>query len=97
MNKKIRYCRYCKKRLDGWHHFFCGDKCMEKYAEEYVPSYEMVKVQEILRQWYEESEDVKKRIIPTCKICKHKCKIKIREVNFDTIFSFSCLNFEKKK
>jgi len=96
---KERYCRYCGKKLDSSHYFFCNEDCMEKFANSYASLEEIDAAQEIVSAWTEDvNTSIKKnKVLPKCAMCKNDCKIKVSQEDLDTLISFECMNFIKKK
>ncbi len=99
-NKKERRCRYCGKKLELNHMFFCNDTCMEKFSENYVSLEDVDKAMIKLKEWANEGIDIntKKKdiVLDKCKLCKKDCKIYISEEDAKTIISFDCFDFEEK-
>ena len=95
--KTERKCRYCGKKLDAQHYFFCNDECMEKFQEEYIPADEMFLARQILGEWMSELDVGKRVVLPQCEKCARECKIKIKEDYINQPFTFECLLYVRKE
>ncbi|MEM2143958.1 MAG: hypothetical protein QW279_01235 [Candidatus Jordarchaeaceae archaeon] len=96
--RKIRYCRYCHKKLDSSHYFFCNNECMEKFMMNYTTLDEVEVAQKTISQWTEEIGEayLKNEIVPLCKKCKKDCKIKTTKEAISTLISFECVDFQER-
>jgi len=96
---KERYCRYCGKKLDSLHYFFCNNDCMEKFANCYTSLEDIDAAQEIISTWTDDIDAFtkKNKVLPKCEECKNDCKIKVSQEDLDTLISFECLNFIRKE